>query len=105
MAQNITELTSANFEQEVLQASVPVLVDFWAPWCGPCISIAPILEQVADEVGASAKITKVNVDQNGPLAEKYEIRSIPNLVIFKNGSVADRIIGLSSKQDIKSKLV
>lgn len=105
MSDNITELDSSNFDSTISDASVPVVIDFWAPWCGPCKAIAPILEELASELGDSAKICKVNVDNNSEVAGKYEIRAIPTILIFKNGEVADTIVGLTSKDDLKAKLV
>ena len=105
MSDNITELDSSNFDSTISGASVPVVIDFWAPWCGPCKAIAPILEELASELGDSAKICKVNVDNNSEVAGKYEIRAIPTILIFKNGEVADTIVGLTSKDDLKAKLV
>lgn len=104
MSDKITELDSSNFESAISDASVPVVVDFWAPWCGPCKAIAPILEELANELGDSVKICKVNVDNNSEIAGKFEIRAIPTILIFKSGAVADTIVGLTSKDDLKSKL-
>lgn len=104
MSQNIIELDNSNFDSTISGASVPVVVDFWAPWCGPCKAIGPILEELANELGETVKICKVNVDNNSDIAGKYEIRAIPTLLIFKNGSIADTIVGLTSKDDLKAKL-
>jgi len=104
MSDKITELASSNFESTVSAGSAPVVVDFWAPWCGPCKAIAPILEELADELGDAVKICKVNVDNNSDIAGKYEIRAIPTILIFKDGKVADTVVGLSSKEDLKAKL-
>ena len=104
MSENITQIKSDNFETEVLQAGVPVLVDFWAPWCGPCKAIAPILEDLAVELGSSVKIAKVNIDDNQALASNFAIRSIPTLLLFQNGKVVNKIVGLASKEDIKAQL-
>lgn len=104
MSENITELDSSNFDSTVSSATVPVVVDFWAPWCGPCKAIAPILEELASELGATAKICKVNVDNNSEIAGKYEIRAIPTILVFKEGQVAETVVGLVSKDDLKAKL-
>ena len=103
-AHNILTLTESNFSQEVLKSSVPVLVDFWAEWCGPCKMVAPILDELATEYEGKAKIAKVNVDDNQTLAGQYNVRAIPTLLLFKNGEVRDQIVGLRSKRDFKSKL-
>lgn len=104
MSDKITELDSSSFESAISDASVPVVVDFWAPWCGPCKAIAPILEELASELGDSVKICKVNVDNNSEIAGKFEIRAIPTILVFKAGEVADTIVGLTSKDDLKAKL-
>jgi thioredoxin 1 len=103
MSENITELDSSNFEAAI-SASVPVVVDFWAPWCGPCKAIAPILEELAAELGDAVKICKVNVDNNSEIAGKFEIRAIPTILVFKDGAVSDTIVGLTSKDDLKAKI-
>jgi thioredoxin 1 len=103
MSENITELDSSNFEAAI-SASVPVVVDFWAPWCGPCKAIAPILEELAAELGDAVKICKVNVDNNSEIAGKFEIRAIPTILVFKDGKVSDTIVGLTSKDDLKAKI-
>ena len=103
-APNIVTLTEANFPAEVLQSSMPVLVDFWAEWCGPCKMIVPILDELAGEYDGKVKIGKVNVDDHQKLATEYGIRAIPTLLLFKDGQVADQIVGLRSKRDFKSKL-
>lgn len=105
MSDKITELDSSNFDSTVSSGSAPVVVDFWAPWCGPCKAIAPILEELAEELGGAVKICKVNVDNNSEVATKYEIRAIPTILIFKDGKVADTVVGLTSKEDLKAKLV
>ena len=104
MSDKITELDSSNFEAAISGGSAPVVVDFWAPWCGPCKAIAPILEELAEEMGDAVKICKVNVDNNSEIAGKYEIRAIPTMLIFKDGALAETVVGLSSKEDLKAKL-
>ena len=104
MSDKITELDSSNFESTVTQASVTVVVDFWAPWCGPCKAIAPILEDLANEQGDAVKICKVNVESNSEIAGRYDIRAIPTILIFKDGVVADTVVGLTSLDDLKAKL-
>ncbi len=98
------EITEANFDSEVLASDVPVLIDFWAPWCGPCKMIAPIIDQIATEMGDKAKVAKIDVDANSALAARYNVRSIPTLLFFKNGEVVDTIVGASSKDAILARL-
>jgi thioredoxin 1 len=98
------EFTDANFEQEVLKSDVPVLVDFWAVWCGPCKMIAPFVVEIASEYEGKAKVGKVDVDNNPQTAMNYGIRSIPTLLIFKGGKVVDQIIGAVPKNTITSKI-
>lgn len=104
MSDKITVLDSSNFESTVTQGSIPVVVDFWAPWCGPCKAIAPILEDLANEQGDAVKICKVNVESNSEIAGRYDIRAIPTILIFKDGVVADTVVGLTSLDDLKAKL-
>ena len=101
---SLTAVTDATFEEEVKNASVPVLVDFWAEWCGPCQMLTPVLEQVAEEKGDEAKIVKVNIDDNPELKVKFDVRAIPMLVFFKDGEVVDSFSGVKSKDVIASKL-
>ena len=103
-AANIVTLTQENFAQQVSQSSVPVLVDFWAEWCGPCKMIAPILDELAHEYDGRVSIGKINIDEQQNLAAEYGIRAIPTLLVFKNGQVAEQIVGLKSKRDLKSAL-
>lgn len=101
---NILNLTDTNFETEVTKSAQPVLVDFWAEWCGPCKMVAPILDELATEYDGKIKIGKVNIDDYQGLAAQFGIRAIPTLLIFKNGQVVDQIVGLRSKKDFKGKL-
>ncbi len=98
------ELSETNFEQEVLKTNLPVLVDFWAAWCGPCKMIAPIVDEIAGEYESKLKIGKVDVDNNQQIAMKYGIRSIPTLLVFKNGKVVEQIVGAAPKKSLVEKL-
>ena len=100
---NIVNLTLENFDQEVLKSSVPILVDFWAEWCGPCKMLAPILDELAQEYEGRVRIGKLNIDDHQDLAVRYGIRSIPTLLLFQNGEVADQMVGLRSKNDLKER--
>ncbi len=97
-------VSDATFESEVLKSDKPVLVDFWAPWCGPCRMIAPIIEELANDYDGKAVIAKVNVDDNPKISMQFGIRSIPTLLIFKNGQVVDQIVGAVPRGVIESKL-
>lgn len=98
------DITDATFESEVLQSEKPVVVDFWATWCGPCKMIAPILEEVAGEMGEKVKVTKLDVDSNSKTAGKYNIMSIPSLLFFRNGQVVDQVIGAIPKAQLVARL-
>lgn len=100
MAGNVKEISDAEFDAEVLKSSIPCLVDFWAPWCGPCKSIAPILEELAGEYAGKIKIVKVNVDENPKSPTTYKVRGIPNLVFFKGGEVIDQVVGAVPKEQL-----
>lgn len=101
---NTKEFTDSNFEEEVEKSSDPVLVDFWAEWCGPCRMVGPIVDEIADEYDGKAKVGKVDVDSNPEISVKYGIRSIPALLIFKDGEVVDQIVGAVPKAQIKKQL-
>jgi len=96
----VVEVNDKSFEEEVLKSDVPVLVDFWAPWCGPCKTIGPVVEELAQEYGAKLKVVKVNVDDNKEAAMKYNVRGIPNLIIFKDGEAQEQIVGAVAKQEL-----
>jgi thioredoxin 1 len=98
------KLTDENFRQEVLNSSLPVLVDFWAPWCGPCRVVAPVVEQIAQEYDGLVKVTKLNTDENPMIASQYRIMGIPTLGIFVNGKMVDQVVGAVPKGHIENKL-
>jgi thioredoxin 1 len=104
MAANINDVTDTTFQAEVLEAETPVLVDFWAPWCGPCRVIAPSLEEIADEQAESLRIVKVNVDENQQTAAQFGILAIPTLLLFRNGAEAKRIQGALPKKRLEAEL-
>ena len=100
MSDLVNEFTDQNFENDVLQADVPVLIDFWATWCGPCKAIAPVIEEIAAEYENKVKVGKVDVDQNQNTAMQFGVRSIPTLLLIKNGKVANQIVGAVPKENI-----
>jgi thioredoxin 1 len=97
-------LDESNFEREVTRSDKPVLVDFWAQWCGPCKLIAPLLDEIAKEKAGAIKVGKVNVDENQSLSSKFNIRAIPSLLFFKNGQLRDQVTGMTSKKDLLSRI-
>lgn len=101
---SVIHLTKENFTQEVLHTSVPVLVDFWAPWCGPCRMVSPMIDQIAQELKGSAKVCKINIDEQPELASAFGVMSIPTLLVIQNGKVIDQSVGLKAKEQIKSML-
>jgi thioredoxin 1 len=104
VAGNITELTEQTFEEEVLNAELPVLVDFWAEWCAPCKMLAPVLEDLSDELEGQVKFTKLDVDEHSELAQQFGIMSIPTMGIFKEGDIVDRLVGFRPKDALKKDL-
>jgi len=104
MATNVTTVTAANYKQEVLQSTLPVLLDVWAAWCGPCRMIAPVLEQLALEQVDKLKVAKLNSDENMALATELSIMSLPTLLVFKNGKEVTRLVGMMPKQAILSRI-
>jgi thioredoxin 1 len=96
----VTHVTDSNFETEVMKSSTPVLIDFWAPWCGPCKAIAPIVEELADDYAGRLKVVKVNIDDNPMTPARFGVRGIPNLIIVKGGQVKEQIVGAVPKQHL-----
>jgi len=104
MSEKIANLTTDTFNAAVTSATTPVLVDFWAPWCGPCKAIAPILEELATELTGKLTIAKVNIDENDAVAVEYGVRAIPTMILFKSGQAAETIVGMMPKAALKAKL-
>jgi thioredoxin 1 len=104
MAGIVTEVTDDNFQAEVLEAETPVLVDFWAPWCGPCRMVAPVVEEIAKERADALKVVKLNVDENQQTAIAYDVMSIPTLILFSGGQVAKKVIGAYPKRKLEAEL-
>lgn len=100
MSEYIKEVNDDNFEQAILQSKTPVLVDFWAPWCGPCRMLAPTVEAIAEQYAADARVAKLNVDDNPSVVQRYRIQGIPTLILFQGGEEKERIIGVASKEAI-----
>lgn len=100
MAGHVVEISDGDFDSAILKSDIPVLVDFWAPWCGPCKSIAPILEDIAEEYNGKLKVAKLNVDDNPKTPTSYNVRGIPNLVFFKSGKVVEQIVGAVPKDQL-----
>lgn len=102
MSEKVLQVTDSSFETEILKATVPALVDFWATWCAPCKAIAPIVEEMADTYAGKVKIAKMNVDENPATPGKYGVRGIPTLILFKNGQVVDQLVGAVPKTQVKA---
>ena len=104
MADNVTEVTDSNFQAEVIESEIPVLVDFWAPWCGPCRMVAPVVEEIAQERGDQLKVVKLNIDENQNTAVQFNVLSIPTLMVFRNGEVAKTVVGAYPKRKLEAEL-
>lgn len=100
----ITNVSESEFDSLITSATTPVVVDFWAPWCGPCRTIAPILDQLADEMGDEVKVAKVNVDENQGLAQRFNVRAIPTILLFKDGELKEQVVGLVQKEALRQKV-
>ena len=99
---SVADVTDATFEQEVLKSGIPVLVDFWAPWCGPCRAVAPVVDEIADEFKGKLKVLKLNTDENPKTAQSYRISGIPSLLVFKNGQPVEQVVGAVPKTTLTS---
>jgi thioredoxin 1 len=104
MSGPVAEVTDNNFQAEVIESEVPVLVDFWAPWCGPCRRVSPVVEEIASEKGEGLKVVKLNIDENQQTAIKFNVMSIPTLMLFKHGEVAKTVIGAYPKRKLEAEL-
>ncbi len=104
MSEKIAQLTTQNFKSTVSASATPMLIDFWAPWCGPCKAIAPILEELATELDGKLTIAKVNIDDHGDVATEYGIRAIPTMLLFKGGKVVEQLVGMMPKAALKAKI-
>ncbi len=104
MAGTVTEVNDSNFQAEVLESETPVLVDFWAPWCGPCRMVAPVVEEIAQERTGDLKVVKLNIDENQQTAINYDVMSIPTLIVFNHGQVAKKVIGAYPKRKLEAEL-
>lgn len=104
MSEDVAVITDANFDAEVLKSNIPVLVDFWAAWCGPCRQLAPVIDELAKEYKGKAKIGKMNTEENSNTPAKFGITAIPTLILFKNGQVVNKMVGVKSKKDLKTAL-
>ena len=104
MAGNVAEVTDSSFQAEVIESEVPVLVDFWAPWCGPCRMVAPVVEELAEERGEQLKVVKLNIDENQSTAMQFNVLSIPTLILFRNGEVAKTVVGAVPKRKLEAEL-
>ena len=104
MSEKIANLTTDSFKSAIAASTTPVLVDFWAPWCGPCKAIAPTLEELANELDGKLKIAKVNIDDNDAVAAEFGVRAIPTMILFKSGKVAETLVGMMPKAALKAKL-
>lgn len=104
MGENVVTITKDNFENEVLKSDVPVLVDFWAVWCGPCKMVSPLIDELADDFAGRAKVGKINVDEQMALAEQFKVMTIPTVMVFKNGEIVDKSVGAKAKADFAKML-
>jgi thioredoxin 1 len=104
MSGTVTEVTDNNFQAEVIESDVPVLVDFWAPWCGPCRMVSPVIEEIAQERGQDLKVVKLNIDENQETAVKFNVMSIPTLILFRHGAVAKTVVGAYPKRKLEEQL-